>query len=30
MQGMSETNPNENKNTLEVCAKGISSHKHLP
>jgi hypothetical protein len=30
MQGMSETNPNKNKNTLEVCAKAISSHNHLP
>lgn len=30
MQGMSETNPNKNKNTPTVCAKAISSHNYLP
>lgn len=30
MQGMSETNPNKNKNTLKVCVKAISSHIHIP
>lgn len=30
MQGMSETNPNKNKNILKVCTKAIFSHMRLP